>query len=194
MESGQVLPTANEHEWTRICGPPRHGPGVRRADMPVCRFGRLSSRPAVGQTRKSGEPAGWKACPTSMLIAGEQVRKEREALPGPADLGASPTTWDGLDGRPGRLAPCFLPAKHAKSRQRTSWLWRIFAPLAGKHPWHRQLPTHAGGAPAEPDPSPHEEGSTESRPTRFMAQMRGHMYVIRPLPGRCPWSYWTKVQ
>jgi hypothetical protein len=44
--------------------------GIRgRADIPACRFGRLSSRPRKHQgTRKSPEPAGWKACPTEACI------------------------------------------------------------------------------------------------------------------------------
>jgi hypothetical protein len=33
------------------------------ADILVCQLGRLSSRPR-SRTGKSGEPAGWKACPT----------------------------------------------------------------------------------------------------------------------------------
>jgi len=42
-----------------------HEPWMRRADIPVCRFGRLSSRPILKHgTGMSHEPAGWKACAT----------------------------------------------------------------------------------------------------------------------------------
>src|SRR5437016_2560977 len=43
-----------------------HEPWMRRADIPVYRFGRLSSRPILKHgTGMSHEPAGWKACATS---------------------------------------------------------------------------------------------------------------------------------
>jgi membrane fusion protein, multidrug efflux system len=41
----------------------------RKADIPVCRFGRLSSRPSEPRTGKSGKPAGSKACPAVFLVA-----------------------------------------------------------------------------------------------------------------------------
>src|SRR6266699_6389535 len=45
---------------------PFHEPWMRRADIPVCRFGRLSSRQKQKHgTGMSREPAGWKACATS---------------------------------------------------------------------------------------------------------------------------------
>jgi hypothetical protein len=47
---------------------------VRNAGFRACGFGRLSSRPfGVHRTRKSGEPAGWKACATSRFM-GRQSR------------------------------------------------------------------------------------------------------------------------
>src|SRR5206468_7448935 len=42
---------------------------VRSAGFPACGSGRLSSRPfLVHRTRKSGKPAGWKACATSRFM------------------------------------------------------------------------------------------------------------------------------
>src|SRR2546427_89953 len=42
-----------------------HEPWMCRADIPVCRFGRLSIRPKQKHgTGMSREPAGWKACAT----------------------------------------------------------------------------------------------------------------------------------
>src|SRR6266498_5024100 len=42
---------------------------VRSAGFRACGFGRLSSRPfLVHRTRKSGKPAGWKACATSRFM------------------------------------------------------------------------------------------------------------------------------
>src|SRR6266516_814171 len=42
---------------------------VRSAGFRACGLGRLSSRPfLVHRTRKSGKPAGWKACATSRFM------------------------------------------------------------------------------------------------------------------------------
>ncbi len=45
----------------------------RRADLLVCRFGRFSNRLPRHRTGKSGELAGWKACPT-------ELRRQRDAV------------------------------------------------------------------------------------------------------------------
>jgi hypothetical protein len=49
-------------------GPTNFGVDIQRpshgsADILVCEFGRLSSRPQC-RPKKSGDPAGWKACAT----------------------------------------------------------------------------------------------------------------------------------
>src|SRR5213594_5272764 len=59
-----------------------HEPWMCRADIPVCRFGRLSSRPKQKNgTGMSREPAGWKACARSqsrfmLPMQAEKSRKE----------------------------------------------------------------------------------------------------------------------
>src|SRR5437762_2461539 len=60
MESLHVIFGAH---WDHI---PRR---VRSAGFRACGFGRVSSRPfLVHRTRKSGKPAGWKACATSRFM------------------------------------------------------------------------------------------------------------------------------
>jgi len=47
-----------------------------RADFPVCRFGRLSSRPEH-RAGKPGEPADWKVCPTARSDAPYHSSKKK---------------------------------------------------------------------------------------------------------------------
>ena len=50
-----------------------------RADIPVCRLGRFSSRPLDGRTRMSGQPAGWKACPTFEFMVPMHAQERKKA-------------------------------------------------------------------------------------------------------------------
>src|SRR5205809_3465316 len=62
---------------------------VRSAGFRACGFGRLSSRPfLVHRTRKSGKPAGWKACATSRFMGRKDWRAgllEQAILPAKLD-------------------------------------------------------------------------------------------------------------
>src|SRR5204863_8567594 len=54
---------------------------VRSAGFRACGFGRLSSRPfLVHRTRKSGKPAGWKACATSRFMGRSAAASRGEAV------------------------------------------------------------------------------------------------------------------
>ena len=95
---------------------------IRLSSSPLASHERWGGRARLPPSRRPfyRDPARQEPRPTGFM-AGGQVRKEPGTLSGPADLGASHTTWDGLDGRPGKLGPYFLPAKHAKGRQKRSW-------------------------------------------------------------------------
>src|SRR5438034_1299206 len=81
---------------------------VRSAGFRACGFGRLSSRPfLVHRTRKSGKPAGWKACATSRFMEGLHAKCGAHWHHGPRvwspDLQAgafgarlaAPNSWEG---------------------------------------------------------------------------------------------------
>src|SRR6266513_4362306 len=65
---------------------------VRSAGFWACGFGRLSSRPVlVHRTRKSGKPAGWKACATSRFMGSPhsffRTHWDHEPTPNPSQEG-----------------------------------------------------------------------------------------------------------
>jgi hypothetical protein len=129
-----------------------HEPLVRRADIPVCQFGRLSSRPSLRRARKPGEPAGRKACPTRWFMAHGQFRKEQAAsqAPSPAPPGFRPGTDAGLETGGTREA---FPLVAADVRRR----------ISSRSPPHIRLHTSAPTKPAAQIPPGWSKLSTSIR-------------------------------
>ncbi len=111
-----------------------------RAHVLVCRSGRLSNRPSGGPTGKSGEPAGWKACPTPGFMAAMQARatwllpmnRPFAEVRHYVWLGIRrpPEAWGNAGRDQGRrlggLAPGYLPASLWDGPERFSLLFRGF--------------------------------------------------------------------
>jgi hypothetical protein len=74
------------HQFAGACRAPR--PLPCRADILVCRFGRLSSRPSKHRTGMSGELAGWKACPTFKSRTSIRRIAHRSTFPELSNLGS----------------------------------------------------------------------------------------------------------